>query len=187
MIRPSIDRRVAAVLALLGCLLLASFATVAAINALNTALLERDAKADLAEQLRRTTPDSRRASPDGQADLQIPFVEAETETLAAAQIDSLVRAAVLRADGTVLSSRAEVKHEESERTRRIEVDLVVQGHIGAMQRMLFALETGAPFVFVDALSIQPVEGAVDKRRPGTAMAPVLQAALTLSAYWRGAP
>lgn len=171
--------------ALVVLLVLAGIATTAVVivsDRLASDSLERDAKADLADQLAHTAPD--RLTAAATADLRDPFVAAATETLAAAEVDRLVRATVLKAPAAVLSSRAAVDREGDAPVRRIAVEAVIEGRIEAVQRVLFNLETGTPLILVDDLSVQPTETASKGAQPA---APVLHATMTLSAYWRATP
>src|SRR5262245_37787440 len=100
--RRALERRIAAPALLCGVAGIVAVAAWCELDAVAAARLERDAKIELAERLARTMPQRRGAAPAGPA----PFVSADTETLAAAELDRLVRASVGRASGVVLSSRA---------------------------------------------------------------------------------
>ena len=182
-----VDRRIVAPLLLAVHLVAAIGVVVAAQSDLDSMQAEIASKTALAERLSRTMPGPRAAAGDGaeQARPATPFVTAESETLAAAEVDRLVRAVTTEAAGTVLSSQAEVARESEASMRKIEVQAVIEGRIEALQRVLFTLETGAPLMFVDDVSVQPVERSETKS--DAAQMPVLQATLTLSAYWRSAP
>jgi general secretion pathway protein M len=115
-------------------------------------------------------------------DLYNPFVVAETETLAASEVDRLVRAVVTEANGSVLSSRTSVESEPNAATQRIKVEAVIEGRIEVIQRTLFSLETSTPLVLIDDLLMQPTE-----RSSNGTDAPTLQMNLTLNAFWRREP
>jgi len=181
-----VDRRIVAPALLLANLIAAIWVIVAAQADLDSMQAEIETKTALAERLSRTMP--RPVGGDGADPARraaTPFVTAETETLAAAEVDRLVRAVTTEAAGAVLSSQAEVARESDAPMRRIEVQAIIEGRIEALQRVLFTLETGAPLMFVDDVSVQPVERSEAKSE--AAQMPVLQATLTLSAYWRSGP
>ena len=178
----ALPRPLGAVLVLLGALTLGGISLATVWASLAAAVDEREAKLALTAQTlahrSARTPD--RAPRPGR-DLT---VVADTDTLAAARIDAVVRSAIVDAGGAVLSSRSEAKHDEPSgagTSERIEVQAVVQGSIESLQAGLFHLESGRPAILVDALSARPVEGVQDAAPPS--LAPVLTATLTLSAYW----
>ncbi len=178
----TLGRPLAAAL-LLGSLLTVAVAAVAASWAdLASASDERDAMADL---LARGVAASKRAAlTPADAATADPFVEASSETLGAARVDALVRATAVEAGCAVLSSKAEVKPDESGIAGRIEVQSVVEGKNDALQATLLRLETGAPTLLVDALTIEPVEAST--ALPGDLQEPRLRMQLTLAAYWKPA-
>lgn len=177
------DRRVAAPI-ILG-FMLATTIFIAAFQqaALEAARLERDAKLELIERLRLADPT--RAGAARQAPRQDPFVVSETATLAAAEIDRLIRTVVTRVNGAVLSTQATVERDDNAAMRRIEVQAVIEGPIEAIQHTLFELETGAPVILISDLELQPVERSTGKR--DAMQAPRLQGTLALSAFWRSGP
>lgn len=181
-----LERRVAApsiLAALLACALFYGGTETARLNA---ARLEREATADLAARLARPLPqrlaETRSAAATGDGN---PFVTADTETLAAAEIDRLVRTTAADAKGAVLSSRTSVEPEANAETRRIKVEAVMEGRIEVIQRTLFDLETRVPLVLVDDLVVQPADRGTGA--PDVPAAPLLQANVTLTAFWRGEP
>jgi hypothetical protein len=126
-------------------------------------------------------------SPAGGADESEPFIAAASETQAAAEIDRLLRKIAVDSDGAVLSTHAEPKHDEDQGIlRKIEATLVMEGRIDTIQKALYAIETGSPFIFVDILALVPVNEASDSSAGGgTSLAtPLLRATLTTSAYWK---
>jgi len=177
------DRRVAAP-AILGCLLAASI-FIAGLQqaALDAARLERDAKAELIGRLRQADPN--RGGAPRQAPREDLFVAAETATLAAAEIDRLVRSVVGKVNGAVLSTQATVERGDDATMRRIEVQAVIEGPIEAIQRTLFDLETGAPVMFVSDLELQPIERSAAKRDVN--QPPRLQGTMAFNAFWRSGP
>lgn len=157
------------------------FLLATAMGNLESARDERVAKAALAASLRARRPLLLRdGSPHPRQSL---FVAADSETQAAARVDDLIRSVASNAGASVLSSRAEGKPDRSPVGLRIESQAVIEGNIEALQAILFRLETGAPVLLVNDLSVQPAEtstGGAENRE-----APLLRAALTLEAFWEG--
>ena len=147
---------------------------------LSSALAERDAKAEFVTRSLRT-PRSGQADLSGTGSGTALAVVAESETLAAADLDTLVRSTVVDAGGAVLSSQTEAKHDEAGIGGRIEAQAVVEGPIEAVQKAVFRLENGTPLVLVDEIAMQPVEASGGAG--GDPQAPTLHATMTLSAYW----
>ncbi len=176
----TLGRPLAATLLFAGLLSAMILGVVVSSADLSSATDERDAKAEL---LAHSVAASRRAKltnaevPDAD-----PFVVADSGTLGAARLDALIRTAAIEAGCALLSSRAEVKPDEGEMAGRIEVQAVMEGQNEALQATLLRLETGAPTILVDGLSIEPaqvVEGVI-----GSPQAPRLHMSLTASAFWR---
>jgi general secretion pathway protein M len=182
---PTVARPVAALILLLVLTALGGFAVAVASAELAALRLERDAKTELIERLARTMPAQPAARRDAVADQRDPFTTASSESLAAAEVDRLVRAAILKATAAVLSTRAVIERETDAGARRIAVEAVVEGRVEALQRVLFNLETAMPVILVDDLAIQPAAEGGGKR--ADAAAPVLHASMTLSAWWRASP
>jgi len=158
-------------------------------QALNVAVEERDAKLALLTSLqearvRQGDPNQAAASAVDEGE---PFIAAASETQAAAEIDRLLRKIAVESDGAVLSTHAEPKHDEEQGAlRKIEASLVMEGRIETIQKALYAIETGSPFIFVDLLALSPVNEASDSNGGGGAnmATPLLRATLTTSAYWK---
>ncbi len=111
----------------------------------------------------------------------------DTATLAAAAVDSDLRARAAAAGLSLLSSRADAKPDEPGAANpgigtRIEDQAVVEGQNEALRALLVALETGR----ADGAGRRPRGRARRRRRaaPGDPQAPRLRMSLTLSAYWR---
>jgi len=175
-----LGRPLAATLLLAG-LLAASILGVGASSAgLSSATDEHDAKAEL---LAHSVAASRRARlTNGGSPEADPFMATETGTLGAARVDALIRTTAVEAGCALLSSRAEVKPDEGDIAGRIEVQAVMEGQNEALQATLLRLETGAPTVLVDELSIEPAQAADGV--VAIAQAPRLRMSLTVSAFWR---
>ncbi len=175
-----IERPLAASIVLAGLLVLAGFSVAAALADLSAALAERDVKADFVMQSLRASQIRSGEPPAEEAAANLAIV-AESETLAAAELDTLLRSRFADSGSAVTSSQTEAKHEETGPPGHLEARAVAEGTMEAIQKALFGLESGTPLVQVDEISLEPVE-----RLAGTDAAPqqpTLRATLTLSAYW----
>ena len=65
--------------------------------------------------------------------------------------------------------------------RRVTAEIVFDASNDALQHLLFDLETGTPFVFVDMLFTKPAS-ASETAKIGM-NAEVLRSSLTVSSYW----
>jgi general secretion pathway protein M len=172
----TLGRPLAATLLCCGLLAGAGLLMAAGLVELDSLQGERDAEADF---LARSRPMPRLGKAPGQPAAALPLrILAGSETLAAASADALVRATVADAGGTVLSSRAEAKHEDGDLPGRIAVEAVVEGRIEAVQAILYRFETGSPLILVEGLDLEPAGSSSDDPQ-----APLLHVALTLNAFW----
>jgi general secretion pathway protein M len=107
-------------------------------------------------------------------------IPAPTETVAASALQKQILERLETAGGTVHSVQAEpVKDASPDASRRLVAQLTFDCSIAGLQRLLFELETGVPFVFVDSLAVQPATSPV----PGARMGDRLRVALSVSSYW----
>ena len=88
------------------------------------------------------------AAPDGS-----PFLQGRTITIAGASLLQRVTDAISQAGGTVLSSEIEQKRKLSD-DRSITVTANCELEQRALQRVLYDLEAGMPFLFVDQLIVE---------------------------------
>jgi general secretion pathway protein M len=133
------------------------------------------------ETLGRVTAAARRA-PGGQIRLArgaapaSAFLDASSQGLAAAQLQAYV--AGLAGKAVLVSSGVQPNaHEDAGDTIRIEISFDTS--MKDLQQMLYRLETGTPYVFVDSMVARP-SGST----PETAQDPVLRVTLGLRAMWR---
>jgi hypothetical protein len=143
--------------------------------------VEATTKADVLETLRRR-PLPIRGSDGG---IAIPGETArlagETQAVAANGLQEVVTRAVEAAGGDIASAEVLRIVDGLEGTRRIVVSVAFEGDIAAVQQALFSLESGVPFVIVDALTLVPTEagGLIDDER--------LRVGLVVSGFWRAPP
>ena len=181
----TLGRPLAASLLLAGIVILAVAGVVVGWAGLASAVDERDAQGEL---LTRSVAANRRLASSPAAEQTDPFVEADTQTLAAARIDALIRSVADDNSGAVLSSRSEAKPDEDGIGigGHIEAQAVIEGQNEALQSILVKLEGSDPVILVDALTLEPADLASDAA-PGDPQAPRLRMTLTLGAYWKAAP
>lgn len=115
-------------------------------------------------------------APSGAAN-ESPFLEGHTVTVAGAALQQRVTSAVTKLGGSVLSSQVDLQGTRSKEgfvtlTTSCEVDQP------ALQQLLYDLEAGMPFLFVDQLDVQaeqPSAGQEGMR---------LRVLLTVSGQWQ---
>ena len=179
----TLGRPLAASLLLIGVVLLAGAGVVVSWAGLASAVDERDAQGEL---LTRGVAASRRLALSPAAEKTDPFVEADSQTLAAARIDALIRSVANDNSGAVLSSKSEAKPDEDGIGGHIEAEAVIEGQNEALQSILLKLEGSDPVILVDALTLEPADMSSDAA-PNDPQAPRLRMTLTLGAYWKAAP
>jgi general secretion pathway protein M len=107
------------------------------------------------------------------------FIEAPTQGLASAALQAhLAQLAETQHAGLVLSGEETAKREDSPDTIRLQATLDM--NMKALRALLYQLESGTPYVFVDALAVQPASVAAGH----AAEDPLLRATLSLRAFWR---
>ena len=106
-----------------------------------------------------------------------PFLEGPTVTVAGAALLQRVAAAVTRVGGNVLSSQVEL---EGTQSKEGYVSLIASCELEqpALQQLLYDLEAGMPFLFVDQLVAQAPAGGSEGGR--------MRILLAVSGLWPGA-
>jgi general secretion pathway protein M len=111
----------------------------------------------------------------------IAAISAPTETVAASALQKQILERLEATGGSVQSVQAErVKDAAADGLRRLVAQLTFDSSIAGLQRLLFELETGAPFVFVDSMTVQPAATSVPGTKPGDR----LRVTLSVSSYWK---
>jgi general secretion pathway protein M len=92
-------------------------------------------------------------APLGDAPAGSPFIEGQTLNVAGATLLQRIAAAVQRAGGSVLSSQVDL---DSDRAKDGWITLVVSCELEqpALQRLLYDVESGMPFLFIDQLVVE---------------------------------
>lgn len=114
--------------------------------------------------------------PLGTAPPGSPFLEGQTVTVAGAALLQRVGGAVSHVGGSVLSSQVELQRADSQDGW---IGLIVSCDLNmeSLQQLLYDLETGMPFVFMDQLVVQaPVTGVAASR---------MRVLLAVSSQWGG--
>ena len=108
-----------------------------------------------------------------------PFLEGQTVSIAEAALQQRVGGAVAAAGGNVLSSQVEPEGGE---TRKDYLTLTASCEIDqpGLQPLLYDLEAGMPFLFIDQLVLQAPQAV------GGAEAGRLRLLITVSGRWQGA-
>ena len=113
------------------------------------------------DQLEGRKPAGRAAAADVQGPAGSPFLEGATVTVAGAALLQRVSAAVTRLGGNVLSSQVDLQGTQSKAgfvTVMENCDIDQPG----LQKLLYDVEAGMPFLFVDQLVVQaPASFAAD--------------------------
>ena len=126
-------------------------------GAASTALSLRDARANV-ESLRSrldalAAREKRAALHSGRDSQASPLFEARTITLAGAALQQRVETAVATAHGRLVSSKLDVSPNGDKKGITIAAELTIGD--SDLQLLLFDLETGRPYLFVDAFETRP--------------------------------
>jgi general secretion pathway protein M len=109
------------------------------------------------DQLSERSPPSLSASAPSNAGVTgSPFLEGQTITIAGATLQQRVEAAVAKADGALISSQVELDGPDA-KNGFVGLTASVEVSQPAVQAILYDVEAGMPYLFVDKLSIQSPE------------------------------
>ena len=107
------------------------------------------------------------------------FLDAPTQGIANAKLQAyLAQLADLQHAGLMSSGGEAAKRDEAPDTIRLQATLEM--NLNALRAMLYQLESGTPYVFVDALTVQPASATAGH----VIEDPLLRATLSLRAFWR---
>jgi general secretion pathway protein M len=109
-----------------------------------------------------------------------PFIEAASLTIAGADLQKHVTALVQDSGGNVLSSQVDLQQSEGS-TDHVSLAITTELDQSAVQKLLYDLEAGMPFLFIDRLLIQPVQ-----QHGADASGSRVRIQLTISGQWRQA-
>ena len=134
---------------------------------------------ELLAQLERSRQTAAAPNEAGDAPQGSPFLEGETVTIAGAALLARVAGAVTRVGGNVLSSQVDVK-EAQQKAGLISMVASLELAQPDLQKLLYDLEAGMPYLFVDQLSVQAPD-TVGRGEGGR-----LRVVLGVSGQWQGA-
>jgi len=109
-----------------------------------------------------------------------PFLEAATLTTAGAELQKHVTALVREGGGNVLSSQVDLQQPEGS-TDRVSLTMTAEIDQSAVQKLLYEIEAGMPFLFIDRVLLQPAQ-----HQAGIAPGSRLRAQLSISGQWKQA-
>jgi general secretion pathway protein M len=165
--------------ALIVLFVFATFDTVVDLMARRNAVA---AATETLAQIEGRTP-ARRGQPRGSAEVAVPagspFVEGATVSVAGAALLQRVAAATTQVGGNILSSQVDLQGSQS-KAGFVTVTANFEVEQGALQQLLYDLEAGMPFVFVDQMVVQAPS------RLTNSQGAKLRVVLTVSGQWRGA-
>ncbi|MDQ0503333.1 type II secretion system protein GspM [Xanthobacter agilis] len=137
-----------------------------------------EAAATLAQlQARRGMPGSGSGGPAGS-----PFLDGATLTIAGAGLMQRLSSAVADAGGRITSSQVALR-DTPYGPDFIAVEASLEIAQADLQKLLYDLESGLPFLFVGQLAARPVAA----RAPGDGDPQRLHVTLTVYGQWRGTP
>jgi general secretion pathway protein M len=123
------------------------------------------------------------AGPPTAAAPPIAFLDASPPGLASAQLQSYLAQLAGDQRASLVSSGGEAaKRDDAPDTIRLQATLDM--NLKALRAVLYQLESGTPYVFVDAMTVQPISATAGRAVED----PLLRTTLSLRAFWRrGAP
>ncbi|HXH45150.1 MAG TPA: type II secretion system protein GspM [Bradyrhizobium sp.] len=92
-----------------------------------------------------------------------PFLEGQTASVASAMLLQRVLAATKRVSGNTLSSQVDIQGPQA-KSGIVSANFNIELASASLQALLYDLEAGMPFLFVDELVIQPVSGNPERIR-----------------------
>jgi general secretion pathway protein M len=176
----SLDREQAISVAVLALLLLACVVTAGL-----SVQMRSDANWELAEHRELLSRLETRIRADaGRSTGAAPptaFLDAPTPGIASAKLQAyLAQLADLQHAGLISSGGEAAKRDEAPDTIRLQATLEM--NMKALRAVLYQLESGTPYVFVDALTVQPASATASRAVED----PLLRATMSLRAFWRRA-
>jgi general secretion pathway protein M len=176
-----LDREQAIAIAVLAVLLLACIFTTGL-----SVQMRSNASGELAEHRELLSRlETRMRADAGRSNVAAPpmaFLDAPTPGIASAKLQTyLAQLTDLQHAGLVSSGGEAAKRDEAPDTIRLQATLDM--NTKALRAILYQLESGTPYVFVDALTLQPTSTTA-----GRVEDPLLRATMSLRAFWRrGSP
>jgi general secretion pathway protein M len=116
--------------------------------------------------------------PDGS-----PFVEGATVSVAGAALLQRVAAATTQVGGNILSSQVDLQGPQS-KAGFVNVTASIEVEQASLQKLLYDLESGMPFLFVDQIDMQVSNGGAGAPDAG-ATSGKMRVQMTVSGQWQG--
>lgn len=164
----------------LGAMILLAFLIGSSISDMLSQRSEVAAAAAMLEQFEGHGGGARRGQAAGTAGpAGSPFLEGATVTVAGAALLQRVTSAVTKLGGNVLSSQVDLQGTQSKNGF---LTIIANCDIdqGGLQQLLYDIEAGMPFLFVDQLSVQVPAGFASSSEGK------LRVLLAVSGQWQGA-
>jgi general secretion pathway protein M len=118
------------------------------------------ASADVLAKIEGRGPPRARAADSSNIPAGSPFVEGATVSVAGAALLQRVVAATTQAGGNILSSQVDLQGSQS-KAGFVNVTTSIEVEPASLQGLLYDLESGMPFLFIDQIDVQaPGSGAV---------------------------
>ena len=121
----------------------------------------------------------RGAREQAQAAPATAFLNAQTPGLASAQLEAYLSRLALAQPANLISSSVQ-QGQRSDTPDMVRVQATLDVTYAALQGLLFKLETGTPYVFVELMSLQPA--SANAQHVGNT--PMMKVTLNLRAIWR---
>lgn len=166
----------AAYAVLVAALLIAAWGSVASLLERRTALA--DATDILARLEARQQNNSAGNNPAGAVPAGSPFLGGETITIAGAALLQRVAGAIARFGGTVQSSQVDLLGPQA-KDNFVTLTISCEMEQASLQKLLYDLEAGMPFLFIDQLVVQGPQSSVVA---GGARMKIL---IAVSGQWKG--
>lgn len=113
------------------------------------------------------------------------FSNRETPALASADLQQLIKKAVLNVGGTLVSTQV-VPETEDEHLVKISVVVRMTGNMQALRDVLYELETASPMLIVNNLTLRPGPGRRDRKTRKLMPSNELNVNFDVSGYMRSA-
>ena len=140
-----------ALIAYIGVLAGFGFATSASLASLQERYAARDSAQTLLEQMEGRGRAGN--APAGTAMPGSPFLEGQTVTVAGAALQQRIGSAVKAVGGNVLSSQIDLQGTDSKKGF-VSLTASCELEQPALQQLLYDIEAGMPFLFIDQLTVQ---------------------------------
>jgi general secretion pathway protein M len=170
-----------AVLCYVALLVALGFVTFQALTDIQDGRAALAAATDMLDRLEGRKPSGASAAPGDGAPTGSPFLEGHTITVAGAALQQRVTVAVGKLGGNVLSTQVDL---QGPLAKEGFVSLVASLEVDqpALQQLLYDLEAGMPFLFVDQLVVQGPQAGTEPE--GTRVQ--MRVLLAVSGQWQGA-